>query len=101
MQVKAQLAQNLLDIASGTVPQILPLYNQPSDVHVYKENQSKFMTFKPLLIQYLKRKQEQRLMREQNLIHSYRERMRRFLQMQEADMIMDTEKRQRDAQMRE
>ena len=48
-----------------------PLYHQPSDTEVYKENKEKYVTFKSQLLEYFRKRQESKSAREQKMTQTY------------------------------
>ncbi|XP_065831381.1 nuclear receptor corepressor 2-like isoform X2 [Oscarella lobularis] len=56
---------------SAPVYSSAPLYNQPSDLPFYKENQEKAKAFHPKLVAYLRRKRDQKLAWKQRTAREY------------------------------
>lgn len=74
---KAQQAHALLEKLGPKVD--LPMYNQPMDTQIHHENRRKFMIFKKSLIQYFKRKYQERQIRENYLTETYSQFMQVWL----------------------
>ncbi|XP_023222534.1 nuclear receptor corepressor 1-like [Centruroides sculpturatus] len=74
---KAQQAHALLEKLGPKVD--LPMYNQPMDTQIHHENKKKFATFKKSLIQYFKRKHQERQIRENYLTDTYSQFMQVWL----------------------
>ncbi|CAG0878847.1 unnamed protein product [Darwinula stevensoni] len=78
----------------------LPLYMQPSDVPVYQENKRTHAAFKPRLMKFLAREQEEKRERDQYLVDTYSHLMKIWLK--KTEKIENSLKRKtRDAKFRE
>ena len=77
-----------------------PLYMQPSDVSVYQENKRTHAAFKPRLMKFLAREQEEKRERDQYLVDTYSHLMKIWLK--KTEKIENSLKRKtRDAKYRE
>ncbi|VEN61016.1 unnamed protein product [Callosobruchus maculatus] len=95
---KAQNAHAQLDPLGPKVE--WPLYNQPSDAPVYHENKRRHVAFKRRLIEYFKRKHEEKEQRNTYLTDTYSKMMQEWLR--KVDKIEGSTKRKaKEAKNRE
>lgn len=74
---KAQNAHCKLDLLGSKVE--FPLYNQPSDSPMYKENQRKHVSFKRRLLEYFKKRHVEKETRNSYLTETYSKLMQEWL----------------------
>ncbi|KAK9874306.1 hypothetical protein WA026_002658 [Henosepilachna vigintioctopunctata] len=74
---KAASAHGILESLGPKVD--WPLYNQPTDTQVYHENQRKHAVFRPLLLNALRRRREEKESRNKVLAETYKQKMQEWL----------------------
>ncbi|XP_071179529.1 nuclear receptor corepressor 1-like isoform X3 [Mytilus edulis] len=95
---KAEEAHNMLATLGPKIE--LPLYNQPSDTQVYKDNIANHQVFKKRLVLHLKKRNQARRIRERYLTERYDQLMQVWIKKIER-IENHAKRRAKDARMRE